>query len=460
MCRIVFLGPSLDLETARGILRDAVYLPPLRQADLLSAMDRYRPSAVGIIDGYFLQDLSVWHKEILLALRRGIAVYGASSMGALRAAEMAPYGMRGVGQIYEAFAGGALTDDDEVALAHSPAELGYAKLSEPMVNVRATLQAAVHMGVIPALVMQPAVHAAKAIYFTERNMARLLDTWREAGLPDESVKTLEDFFRLHYVDAKSQDAMALLRAMAAQAPEATPAPQDLAAPNSISFDTLYHRDRRTNSGEVEVEMSRIFRFAAIHVPEFESLRFGALNRKLTVMFAANLGLFADAVQVAEEVRRFRATQGLAWEEAFGDWLRKNDLREEEFVELMSEVATCRRLHQWWLSVAGGYGQRAKVVLDELRLAGKYQPAMQGAAELSSAAAEAPRPDVGAWTKTEVATLVREHAAQTGFHLDVPIQRWTREAGYFAFEDLLSDLYLSKASRNIRNRCCETQKEVA
>jgi hypothetical protein len=234
----------------------------------------------------------------------------------------------------------------------------------------------------------------------------------------------------------------------------------LAAPNSISFDTLYHRDRRTNAGEVEVEMSRIFRFAAIHVPEFESFRFGALNRKLTVMFAANLGLAADAAQVAEEVRRFRATQGLAGEEAFREWLRKNDLREEEFVELMSEMATCRRVHQWWLSVAGGFGQRVKVVLDELRLAGKYQPAVQGAAELSSAAAEAPRPDVGAWTRTEVAALVREHAAQTGFHLDVPIQRWTREAGYFAFEDLLSDLYLSKASRNIRNRCCETQKEVA
>ncbi len=104
-----FLGPSLELETARGILGDAIYLPPLRQADLVSAIDRYRPSAVGIIDGYFLQDLSVWHKEILLALQRGIAVYGASSMGALRAAEMAPYGMRGIGRIYQAFSDGSLT---------------------------------------------------------------------------------------------------------------------------------------------------------------------------------------------------------------------------------------------------------------------------------------------------------------------------------------------------------------
>jgi hypothetical protein len=460
MCRLIFLGPSLDLETARGILSDAIYLPPLRQADLLSAMDRYRPSAIGVIDGYFMQDLSVWHKEILLALQRGITVYGASSMGALRAAEMAPYGMRGIGRVYEGFANGSLTDDDEVALAHSPAELGYARLSEPMVNVRATLAAALEREVIPASAHDIATQAAKAIYFTERNAPRLAAAWRGAGLPDELVNALEEFFRFHYVDVKRRDAIALLQTMAASALERPSPRQDLEAPHSFSFDTLYHRDRRMSSGEMEIEMARIFRYAAIHVPDFESLRFQALNRKLTLLFAANLGFIAGAEEIGEESRRFRAGQGIADQESFLTWLRDNDLTEEEFLTLLGEKATCRRVHQWWLAVAGGPAQRAKVMLDELKLSGKYQSVAQAAAEMAERTSEVPYPDMQAWTKTEVAALVREHAAETGFRLDVPIRRWADETGYLAFEDLLTDLYLSKANREFLNGRIAAEKEVA
>ena len=87
---------------------------------------------------------AVWHKEILLALQDGIAVYGASSMGAIRAAELAPFGMVGVGAIYEAYCDGRYTDDDEVALLQGPATFGYPAMSEAMVNIRATVARALH----------------------------------------------------------------------------------------------------------------------------------------------------------------------------------------------------------------------------------------------------------------------------------------------------------------------------
>lgn len=459
MCRVIFLGPSLDLESARSILADAIYLPPLRQADLLTALDRYRPSAIGIIDGYFLQDLSVWHKEILLALRRGVAVYGASSMGALRAAEMAPYGMCGIGWIYQAFATGSLTDDDEVALAHSPAELGYARLSEPMVNVRATLEAAVDRAAISVAERDAAVAAAKAIYFTERNLPRLADAWREAGMDGETVARLEESLRSYYVDIKRLDAIALLQAMAADQPRIPEMRQDLPEPRSISFDTLYHRDRRARSGETEVEMSGIYRHAAIHEPSFESVRYQALNRKLVALLAANLGLVASAEEIEDEARRFRARQSITREEPFRDWLRQNDLTGEEFLALMAEVATCRRVHQWWLAAAGGYGQRVRVVLDELKLTGRYRPAAQAAAELKHATADLPMPETHAWTRAEIAALVRQHAVETGFRLDKPIQSWAGETGYFAFEDLLGDLYRSRAGRQMRTAGQISEKEA-
>ena len=101
---VVFVGPTLDRNSASKEL-DATYLPPASQGDVYLAA-RARPWAIGIVDGYFQRVPAVWHKEILWALSRGVHVFGAASMGALRAAELAPFGMRGVGKIFSDFESG------------------------------------------------------------------------------------------------------------------------------------------------------------------------------------------------------------------------------------------------------------------------------------------------------------------------------------------------------------------
>jgi len=83
-------------------------------------------------------------------MSQGIHVFGSASMGALRAAELAAFGMEGVGSIYEAYREGQLEDDDEVAVAHMPAAYGYKCTSTAMVDIRATLVAAQAEGVISA----------------------------------------------------------------------------------------------------------------------------------------------------------------------------------------------------------------------------------------------------------------------------------------------------------------------
>src|SRR3989338_1860747 len=97
--KIVYLGPTLSLQEAQQILPDAYYLPPIRCGDILHAL-RWKPPTILIIDGYFEKTAAVWHKEILAALGQGVQVYGASSMGALRAAELNTFGMIGIGAIY------------------------------------------------------------------------------------------------------------------------------------------------------------------------------------------------------------------------------------------------------------------------------------------------------------------------------------------------------------------------
>jgi hypothetical protein len=120
---VVFLGPSLAADEARRLL-PARYVPPARCGDILRAR-RLEPRVIAVVDGLFGTTAAVWHKEILLALEDGRAVFGAASMGALRAAELAAFGMIGVGAIFEAYRDGRYTDDDEVAVAHGPATEGF-----------------------------------------------------------------------------------------------------------------------------------------------------------------------------------------------------------------------------------------------------------------------------------------------------------------------------------------------
>ena len=48
-----------------------------------------------LADGLHKSTPAPWHKEILMALEMNIEVYGVASLGALRAAELDVYGMKG-----------------------------------------------------------------------------------------------------------------------------------------------------------------------------------------------------------------------------------------------------------------------------------------------------------------------------------------------------------------------------
>ena len=101
MTAVVFAGPTIVRDDIVSIC-DCHCLPPAARGDVYRA-SLSKPTAIGIIDGYFQGVLSVWHKEILWAISQGIHVFGSSSMGALRAAELQAYGMVGVGRIFEDF---------------------------------------------------------------------------------------------------------------------------------------------------------------------------------------------------------------------------------------------------------------------------------------------------------------------------------------------------------------------
>lgn len=217
---VVFLGPTLPLADARTLC-DAVYLPPARRGDVLAAIERHAPTSIALIDGYFDQVPSVWHKEILFALHHGIKVAGAASMGALRAAELGSFGMLGVGRVFEAYATGrfspfelAFEDDDEVAVAHGPAETGYAS-TVAMVDIRATLASAVDQRVLSIAEAEAMAAVAKSLFYKDRTYARLLAGAAAGGIGPELLDTFRNWLPGGQVMQKRLDAEELLCRLAA-----------------------------------------------------------------------------------------------------------------------------------------------------------------------------------------------------------------------------------------------------
>jgi hypothetical protein len=207
----IFTGPTLSAEEGKQEL-DAIYLPPAAQGDVYLAA-REQPIAIGIVDGYFERVPSVAHKEVLWAMAQGVHVFGCSSMGALRAAELAAFGMEGVGEIYQAFAGGLLKADDEVAVTHAAAEDGYRALSEAMVNIRATLAAAAAAGVISTATEAALETTARSLFYPDRCYPIILARAREAGVDTDELTALAAFLPAGRVDRKRADAVAMLRTM-------------------------------------------------------------------------------------------------------------------------------------------------------------------------------------------------------------------------------------------------------
>lgn len=209
--KVVFVGPSLP-QAAELFGSDIEIRPPAVQGDILRAV-KAGASAIGLIDGNFEYVAPVWHKEILFALSEGVRIYGAASMGALRAAECAAFGMVGIGRIYEGYASGRLIDDSDVALLHGPEELRWISLSVPMVNVLATLESLSEQQAITQGQSAALRQAAEGLFYKDR-------TWRAvvkaASVTDQSTneRSLIELLRSATIDVKATDSLLLLQEIA------------------------------------------------------------------------------------------------------------------------------------------------------------------------------------------------------------------------------------------------------
>ena len=201
---VVFLGPSLPWSEAKALL-NADYRQPIKRGDLPEVSPEVK--LIGIIDGVFMGEAAVGHREIIDALRAGAIIFGGSSMGALRAYELKDYGMKGIGEVFRLFDEGVIEGDDEVALSFNPETLQA--ISEPLVNMRVNLNHAVEGGLISAEQRDSILSELKGVYFPRRTKQILSEIARKSIGP-EDFSRLNVFFGNHYKDIKKEDAIEVL----------------------------------------------------------------------------------------------------------------------------------------------------------------------------------------------------------------------------------------------------------
>lgn len=436
---VVFLGPTLSVEEASAIL-PAIYAPPARYGDAISLVTPgSKPLAVILIDGCLGDSQGMLHKEILCLIEQRVSVYGASGLGALRAVETKKFGMVGFGNVFKMFDSGELQDDDEVACAYTEVHGRYKRLSEPMVNIRATLLRAGTAGILTPSDAQLTIGVAKRFFYRDRTWQRILAGALGAGMRRDTVEALSTWVVGGYTDLQREDAIGLLRHLAACQPKEPP---KFSFSRSHYFQALYERERTVRRDGNKVSLDAIQGYAALNMKEYHNFSFAAMNQELVSILADTLRVQVTESEIEEERGRFLARLGTVDHPDFARWLRDNDCSEEEFTEFILTVAKCRKLHRWLNSALYKRGS-TKVILNFMRWIGIYGKWADRAAQNRNTDSRMGHSRI---SNDELGALCEEHGTHTGVFPDIALPLWVVERGFPNVDEFRLELVRAKESR--------------
>lgn len=367
----IFRGPTITAAEAGEVL-DAVCYPPAAQGDVYRAAVQ-RPFAIGIVDGYFDRVPAVWHKEILWAMSEGIHVFGSASMGALRAAELAPFGMVGIGKIYEAFRDGILEDDDEVAVVHAPAEYRYCAGSDAMVNIRATLAKARSQQVLDGEACLLLERIAKKLFYPERSYVRVLELAGGEGMEESALTAFRRWLPGNEVNQKREDALSMLRAIR-ELIETDPGPKVVSYcfEETLAWETAKrssHEVRDTGRREADEAVLRELRKDPGAAERSEAAALGWWLAEQTVR---RQGRVQSAAAVLDESTAFCEARGLREAAEVNAWLERNRCGREELERMIESRSSIRGVQ------ASDPDRLEQYLLAYLRWTGDYETMLRNA----------------------------------------------------------------------------------
>ncbi|MDA7534609.1 TfuA-like protein [Verrucomicrobia bacterium] len=337
----VFLGPSLPIEVARRIL-PADYYPPAQMGDVYHILGAGLKQIL-IIDGVFHGAPSIWHREILEALRAGIIVYGACSMGALRAAELEPFGMIGLGKIFGWYKSGLIEGDDEVALVHGDKESDYLPMTVPLVNVRETLGRMRMERLINANEASLLLKNIRSICYLERTSQAIKNKLNECKFIEGKKDLIFNFFHERLVNLKSLDAVQALKILASdkfsshsnEASWPIPARDDYYACTRVFFRRL-----SSPSGQ-QSKVEDLIKFICKD-PESIGHEWHRINTRIfTLLWAESLENPPIEKFIKEYKKKHSETLGI---KEIDQWLKVNNMTKAEYITALSQAGLLIWIH--------------------------------------------------------------------------------------------------------------------
>jgi hypothetical protein len=431
---VVFLGPSLPHSEAHEIVPSAILLPPAEQGDLLRAATEHRADIIALVDGTFHNTLSVWHNEIVFLLSQGVRIIGSSSMGALRCAETEVYGAIGIGDIFQRYRSGALTADDEVALLHAPSELDFKPLTLALVNIRASLAAAVAAGRIEQPAADAVIEIARSVYYPDRTVENIGHVCLNSGLSNDVVAAAKQALSVSHVDQKREDARELLLYLRGVLDGSVVLPPRIYFKfnRSSVFETLYRHDRRITANGRQIVLNQVRQHASLHSPLFAGIQRTALDRSIIVFFASLIGLRASSEEIDKQRSAFYEKRKLEQPEKFDEWLRSSGMSKQDLSEYLAEEALCVRMRRW-IATTLGMDRGCGLVLKEAGIQGQFAEWASSASEFEELlSAYRLAPEYQEIAEADPRRLAAIHCLHTGVQIAGDATTWAENAG---FEDV-------------------------
>lgn len=202
---IVFTGLSVSLEEASTFGAGDIR-PPVKRGDL---DELEHGQIVAIVDGELNPATVLTKAEVRQAIRRGVQIRGAASVGALRAFELRDCGMTGCGWIYNAYCTGRIAGTDEIAVVYDP--LSHHPLTVPLANIRFCLDRLVDSRRIAKIEADGAMNTLKGLSVEDRASGSISSGLRQV-FGNQQVEELGLATGLGF-DIKRRDAFQLIWAL-------------------------------------------------------------------------------------------------------------------------------------------------------------------------------------------------------------------------------------------------------
>lgn len=428
---LVYLGTSLSRSKAKAILPNAIYLPPAKQGDICSHVVNYNPTRIILIDSEFRQNLSPWHKEIVYAIQfPGLkAIYGAASMGALRAAELDFLGMVGIGKIYHWYRDGVTEDDSEVALSFAerdgPDGPQYYPSTIPLVDIRAGVEhyEREFAGDEIATRAREFLERLRGVFYMERTRDLCEKTWAEM-CPDIPMPVIAQ---------KAMDATTALRDYAMYEPEPIRKP----TPDNLSkfFQALYERDRRININGTAIPQQHIDAYVLLHNPEYERICWDSANQDLALMLCDHLCVTVTIDEIERENIRFQLRSEIKTPADFESFLSANGWTRHEYDRLIIANARIRKL-QHANTVTKMYRRNTLAILNYLRTHQGFDYWAKLAVEAEQKIQASGVDDwLGVNLETPAFDLLAQHFEREGLELKCNNEEYLLETGFSNLTEL-------------------------